>query len=339
MEQLSNHESYNYLSQHACVVLDELVGAYREKLPPYDKAILPQEYRPEAMRKEGELYGSKEHGAFFFNACAYMRSTDSGDAIKKLAKLFNERPEFFDMERLADMEAAEVAEALDGYGLGGMRNQNARFWVENARRMMDRFNGDPRRVFDGCESYEDCVERVKRGKDGKGFSGFKEKMASMLLYFYADEGIMAPPEFAWPLPSDRHAVRIFLATKMIEAPSVGEPFYYERLLEPIRGISQEYAETHGVDPLDVTNAVWLLSSELCSNAPGNQSERGSDGRMNPVEVNKELVAQQKRWCQTCGKCALRQYCKLWVPLGRINENKSIIATLKKDNFDEQTSLF
>jgi len=338
MNQLPKHESY--LNPHNCEVLDVLVDAYQRKLPPYDTAVLPQEYRPERMREDGGLYGTKEHAAFFFNACAYMRSTNAGDAIKKLTRLFDERPEFFDMEKLASMEAGEVAGALRNYGLGGIGTQNAIFWVENAQRMMERFDGDPRKIFEGCSSYEEAVERVRNEKDkknGKGFLGFQEKMASMLLYFFTDEGLMTPTGFAWPMPSDRHAVRIFSATRMVDVPSTGESFYYDRLLQPIRDISQEYADARGVDPVEVTNAVWQLSSEFCSQAPGNQSKMEQSGEMKPVEVNPELAMQQRRWSRSCGRCFLRPYCELWVALGNTNKYKTIEATLKKDNFHEQVS--
>lgn len=293
-------------------ILDILVDGYKNRLPPYDEAILPQEYKPESLLPGGDQYSSPKHAMYFWNMCSYMQGAVKTDhAFKQMTKIFAENTDLFDCHFLAQSDPNDISEILKPYGLG-RHHSAADHWVKNAKILLDNYDGDPRNVFNGVKSYEDCIERIinkQKTAEKTGFYGFQKKMTSMILYFYMNEDLV--PDIRFPMPVDFHALRIALATEMITV-KPNDFYTYNHVVEDsLRELFQNYLNDKNVNPIDLTNCIWLLSSNLCNQCIGNHSPDSLRG-INYRNMNIEELRQSKSWLRSCGRCLVEKYCRLYI---------------------------
>jgi hypothetical protein len=295
----------------ALVVLDALMARYEANGLPYsaDHVRLPQDARhlPRGLSRD-----PVRHAMFFFNLCYWMRGgTSSVDAAIKLGRLFTRHPDFFDAPVAAQFSEERLVLPLTNVGLTGMINSARVFWPENARRLNAQYNGDPRQIFTGITTYEQLVKRAKNNGKGGGFQGFGKKMASMLAYYYIDQGLIQPQPYA--VPVDFHLMRIALANELVRVtpePSTGN-LRSDELEDTLRSLFSWYASKRGVDPRKLTNALWLLGSNLCSNQPGNRAKQGPPRaratHVAPV-IYRGTPAEVELLLRTCGQCPLEETC-------------------------------
>ncbi|MGY4893269.1 MAG: hypothetical protein ACO1N2_01080 [Candidatus Saccharimonadota bacterium] len=302
-------------------VLGTLMDAYREQHYPYhlDKVRVPQDERhmPQSLER-----GTKEHAMFLWNVCYYMRGgTKSTFAVQMMSELYEGRPDLFDCEQVAlRSEPYDIEFALKSHKLG-FQETVAKQWIENSWRMILQYDGDPRNIFKdlGTDApYETLVSRVKNDNKGGGFMGFREKMTSMIAYYMMDQDLVET--FNFPIPIDLHVMRVSVANGLVTFPDIEYPanVHSEALLETLRGVYFDYAERHGVDALELCNAVWLLSESLCGQAPGNRvfEPNGRDNREGrlttiiPEVVNIEDPAQVRRYDNSCRRCPVEETCDL-----------------------------
>lgn len=297
-------------------VFDHLMSLSQNNQSPYDEFILPQEYRPDSLRPGGEYYGTKEHAMFYFNSCAYMsKRTVSEWAIKRMAQLFEEEPALFNCEELGDMPDDYVAGRLKDVGFG-VYNVASRELTENARRMQENYDGNPVNIFTTANDWDECKKRIRNDKKGGGFLGFQKKMTSMILYYFQYDELIK--ELNYPIPADSHNQRIMLSTEII-VPS--DPVFYKHMNgveNTCRQVSAEYSINRGISTVALTDAIWPLSANLCGKTPGNiSSHKKIDGVMQYkfTSPDVENLKDAEKYHRTCGRCALRDYCKNYVPLG------------------------
>lgn len=300
--------------------LDEIVGTLLEARSnnefPYtlDAANLPQDERnmpPELPR------GGREHANFLWATCYYMRGgIKSTAAFAGLSSLYRDEPGLFDPHNAQHDDPERVTTLLTEYGLAFSAKMIGGAWVENARRMVEHYDGDPRRIFDDASLYKQVLMRVKNRGKGNGFIGFQEKMVSMITYYLMDAELI--PYFDFPLPVDFHVLRVSAANEIItfeNTPDDGN-IYHENTLAMLRGMYHDYSVTHGVSQLDVCNAVWSLSSAICGSQPGNimlepGDRNNRDGRSThiiPLPIDLSDPRQQTMYDRSCGLCPLEQSC-------------------------------
>ncbi len=303
------------------VVLDTLMAAYENDRYPYhlDRVRVPQDERhmPPSLER-----GSTDHAMFFWNVCYYMRGgTKSTFAVQQMAAIYEDRPDLFDCAKIIDIPQEDIERELSAHKLGFQKTV-ARQWKENAVRMLEQYGGDPRNIFAGLteheKPYDELVKRVKNDTKGGGFMGFREKMTSMIAYYLMDEELV--DIFNFPIPIDLHVMRVSVANGLVSFPGIEYPanVHSETLLETLRGVYYDYAERHGINPLHLCNAVWLLSEALCGQAPGNRvtEPNGRDNREGrltkviPEVVDPNDAGQQRRYQRTCGRCPVEKTCDL-----------------------------
>jgi hypothetical protein len=310
------------------VVLDEIMDRYYSNGYPYNSpaAILPQD--PRNMPKRLVL-GSREHAMFFFVLCLYMRGgMQSTTAAKQLARLYNRRPLLFQPERVAEQREESIRRSCESVRLLYMKNIAPGYWIENAKRLCEWHDGDPRKIYVAADYDEVCERLCNRSHKRKGtneftrrigFQGFQHKMASMLTYYLVDAGLI--PKFDFAVPIDFHVMRISVATEMLRFEKLPEDRDVygtgTAIRTTLRGLYLDYTVRRGVDPIDLTNAVWLLSKALCARHPGNQSTTigGYQARgtmivpFNPTWTERET----RTFGDTCARCPAKHHCVHDVP--------------------------
>jgi len=301
-------------------VLGRLVCAFENNEFPYnlDSTRVPQDHRhmPETL----EL-GTREHAMFLWTVCYYMRGgIKSNDAVIRLASMYDARPELFVAKTAKDTNPSDIAAELSANGLGFQQTvSNA--WVTNAERLYELYDGDPRKIFEGVDSYERSLELIKnQGKKG-GFVGFQEKMVSMIIYYLADEGLIE--EFEFPLPVDIHVLRVSIANELVRFKGYDddENVFSSELLRVVRELYLDYAREHDVNMLRLCDAVWLLSQSICGVQPGNitlepegrKSRNGRSTKLVPLPININNEDQRIAYQHSCGQCPVQETCAWNVP--------------------------
>jgi hypothetical protein len=301
-------------------VLGALTAAFEAGAYPYylDSVRVPHDHRhlPRNLK-----LGGLEHAQFLWALCYYMRGgIRSVDAARMLAKLYEDHPSVFNFHLAAKMDPAFFNLLLDLY-IGYKHGEIAELWVENAQRMVERWDGDPRLIFEGVTTYEVSLQRVMNDNRGGGFIGFREKMVSMILYYLMDEDLIR--YFVFPPPTDFHLLRIMLATDMVTLdgiPADGN-LLNEELKAVARSVFFDYAQRHGENPLRLCDAVWLLSGALCKSQQGNivlepNGRQHRDGRhtvLVPMAVEVTNRGQQRTYHRTCGSCVIQRDCRWNIP--------------------------
>ena len=300
-------------------LLGTLLPIYRDDEFPYylNRARLPQDVRH--MPPEANLpRGSTEHARFLFYSNHFMRGNiRSVDAFKRLSRVYLDHPEVFDPWYASDMDKNELRQILADNWLGRDGTKIPGNWIENSRRLVEQFDGDPWKIIEGETDYEQILDKVAN-KNGRGFIGFQEKMTSMLIYYLVD----ARPElyFDFPLPTDFHVLRVSAANEVITFENVPEDgnIVSPQTLTMLREMYHDYSLQYGVSQIDIANAVWLYSSALCSRQPGNKAtEKGGYARKTIIEsATIDYIANPKQLAvfnRTCGQCALRGTCTSNIP--------------------------
>ena len=314
---------------NAYATLDILMEAYNNKLPPYDKPPATKDVKPQSMFPGGEHYLEKEHAMFFLQACSYMQATVSESALRGLTKLFETHPKLFDSDHLQHLEVGELAETLKGTIGHGRQNEVAKRWITNSKKLHEEYDDDPRNILLGATRYDECFKRLANDKEGGGFRGFGHKMVSMYLYFFSDEGLIAEDDMlhaaTFSPPVDIHVMRVALANELIKLNMPdgfnsahrggrGDSVFEHK----IRELLCSYIADRNVSPLDLTNALWMLSSEYCSITPGNKSRKFETDEGLVFEFKQpqlDSLTQSEAWFKSCGKCALNaaETCSFYMP--------------------------
>jgi hypothetical protein len=305
----------------ANLVLGRLMLAYENNEFPYslDSVRLPHDPRhmPETLPR-----GGTEHAMFLWTSCYYMRGgIKSVAAFQLLSNVYDDSPGLFDAETAAEEDPEYIGDLLKSHRLGYRYTQIGNFWVENAKRLHKRWDGDPRNIFDGVSDYETSLKRIQNDFKGGGFQGFQEKMVSMITYYLMDEGLIEP--YVFPLPVDLHVMRVATATEMLkfEGYEKDENILSKRALDMARQLFYLYARNNNIDTLRLCDAVWLLSNALCGIQPGNvtmepKGRKNRNGRSTilvPVEVDTSDPKQQRDYRRSCQSCPIETECKWNVP--------------------------
>ena len=291
-----------------------LLKVYRDGAYPFSEPEVQPPQVKENMPKT-LVYGSLEHASYLKVSCFWMRGgIRSVTAFQLLSTFYDAHPEFFVPSEWKRIDPVALCRLLQDSRLGFQANFISRAWRENFRRIAERHDGDPVNLVRGVASYEEACGRIKNsGKEG--LLGFREKMVSMLIYFFLDARLVVP-SFAFPLPVDFHVCRIVLANELVvvKNPPKGD-HYKPEVLAVIRELVVGFCVETGTDVIEFCNALWLFSQAMCARYAGNESLqiRGS-GRQAVIEpAPRWSLAQTAAFYRSCDKCVLASTCRWAIP--------------------------
>lgn len=165
-------------------------------------------------------------------------------------------------------------------------------------------------------------------------------MTSMIIYYLMDEGLIDP--FVLPIPIDLHVMRVSIANELIKFPNApyGTNLFTDVTLETLRRLYFDYAVEHGVNPLRLCDAVWMLSESSCGKHPGNRTieplgrdkRQGRSTYLLPGKVDENDPAQQAAYAKTCAVCPLENTCRYNIPGTHYYVGGSIIIRGERQRF-------
>ncbi|MEK7643538.1 MAG: hypothetical protein AAB372_03790 [Patescibacteria group bacterium] len=300
-------------------VLDILMNAFRSKAYPYGReGVEPPQLEHNLPRGGDFQLGGFEHAHFLFAACYYMRNMDSRVAFQAMTRVYSQRPDIFIPSNGQHVEPRMVTQLLLDNRLTYDMENVGRYWVENARRIVEVWDGSVLNLFQGVDTFANALSRIQNRKQGRGFLGFQEKMTSMLIYFLMHADMI--PRWIFPPPIDFHINRLVFATEIVELRDTddGTITYNRKLLAALREFFELYLKDRRACPMELADAMWLLSRTLCKKNPGNasrfidQGNGGRDRRHEAVPISWS-PSQVTRYKQSCWSCPLERECKWNIP--------------------------
>ncbi len=317
--------------QRAEHLFGTLLKALTEKQYPYDIARVPQ--RPENW-PDGTHDDPIKLGLFLFTCCYYMRGGIESDTAFLALKHIHERyPQLFDPNNFVqtgqmefeDHTAERIAQILKDHKLGYSAKQTSRLWVFNATKLGLHWEANPLKLFEDIENYEMLCNRIMHAgiktqhvQHPYGFTGFREKMVSMLAYFFMDCKLV-PPE-AFPVPVDFHVMRMLTAHEVVrnDAVPLGGNLLTPEFQATARQLTRDYCVANGLNIVIVADILWLYSRAMCYESPGNiMALKKRDGRKSillPPTINWTKNQLEKHW-RTCGRCIVKNTCRICIPSG------------------------
>ena len=298
----------------------KLLSALERKLPPFDQVQTLEYPIPTSMKK-----GSVEHAIFLLCSCYYMRGKiNSNTALDLLGLLYTKIPWIFrpqQFHHLTERSTAGlsqyIANQLTENGLGFNATEVGAQWVHNMSLLANHWESNPISIFEKAGGdYEvlcTILMKSRRSKDpSHGFYGFREKMVSMLSYFYIHAEIISP--FPHPVPVDFHILRMLVSHQVLGVKDMGggSRLSVDRLSKAARALTLEYCRETGAEPRQLADALWHTSREFCVEHPGNRSSVGTyKGRRTPIIVKplKWTPNDHERYHRTCGRCVAQDSCK------------------------------
>ena len=316
-------------------VFDTLIAAWEKKDFPYNlpKAKPPQD---ENMPKTLERGGLREALKYFYD-CLYMRQDMSDTGMGLLSRLYDDHSWLFYPPAMLKLKAEEVEEYLKQYGRAFHAKENARYWVENTRRLVEHWGGDPRNIYASGDYWEICkkVGRETKGYEDIGFFGFKRKMTSMLAYYLVQAGLIPDGEYA--IPVDIQVCKTVFGHEFFTF--IGDwpngHLGHEWLFDLVRCISLQYLKSTGKSFVALSNALWIFARTLCKRYPGNRTRRGGGKGRNiilipePIDSRSWTHAKTRSVDRSCRICPIRSTCVYEVPQAENKHHGRIITRRKR----------
>ncbi len=291
--------------------------------------------------------GTLEHAIFLFCSCYYMRGKiNSNTALSKLSLLYDQVPMMFSPKSFESSDqtlhlasVSYVHAQLMSIGLGFNSDEVSEHWVKNFAKLATYWHGDPREFFIAADGdYEKLCDILMDGKKRpdkpNGFYGFREKMVSMLAYFYIHAGITG--KFSYPVPVDFHVLRMLTSHEILTTKDLipGKRISFNRLSRAARQLTIVYCQETGTEPLNLANALWHTSREFCVKHPGNSSSIGEyKGRKTAITTTSLdwTPGQQRAFHQSCGRCSVESTCQWNIPSSNYYVQGVIVPRGKRTN--------
>jgi len=342
---MSRKESIVINWPRAYKVFDTLIKALRNRNYPYNQSTGPHVDKnlPRTMPRVGV-----EHALFLFCTCYYMRGTiNSETALIALSRVYDSDADLFVPKFITEASEKDslelslrLSQALAEQSLNYKLEETIGFWIKNSAKLHRYWDGDPRKLFENINSYEDIYDRIiRKGKfdptNPNGFLCFQKKMASMIAFFLADSGII--PEFMFPVPIDFHAYRVLLATGILTLTGKGNRITKNHVLEELgdkaRKVTLQYCTKRGVSPLRLCDCTWILSRTICAKYPGNDSSigerQGRSTKVTPKMPDWGRGAHIKRYIKSCHMCPINKWCQNAVPSATYYQNGHLVIIPKE----------
>lgn len=182
--------------------------------------------------------------------------------------------------------------AYPGLGQPGVA---AQYWLWNAKCLLDRYNGDPRKIAQRYRTAASITKELCR------FRGIGDKLSSFITRFMYKMGYwkIADPERV-SIPADIHLRKLAFRTGMVKAltPRISLAGRDATIL--VKRAYEEAARAAGVYPMDLDEPAWHIARLCCSRRYGDFSCYDCD----PEKQSRCYLAE---YCM--GRCPLSSVCE------------------------------
>jgi hypothetical protein len=307
---------FNAYHQRTDIVLPDMMRDFYAQKYPFVAHVMvgPQQSHrlPPSLPR-----GGVEEANYFLYVCNYMLGpTDSMTIADQVASMYEQTAAtLFNPRVAANMTPKQVSDILLAANIG-FRSKEInvpKAWIFNSELLVRDWDGDIRNVIAAAGGDWRELHRLLMH-----FAGFGPKMASLLPFFLMRNGLV--PYFLVPPQVDFHVMRVFWSTNLV-LPLTQDGRQIVRL--EARGIAR-FAEAirlelvrhllkTGQNWLDLSEALWTQSREMCRLSPSNTLSKSRDGSemwQNPLMWTK---TERQNYDNSCGRCAIAPHCTGAIP--------------------------
>lgn len=211
---------------------------------------------------DGVLKLSKEHALFLFYTVTNDHGMKSSRLYEASKKLFWEDRDLYEPSKVVEnYQGPDDARLIDNTGRRlGTRypKETAKTWYVNSLRLLERFNGDPRRLFSCTADARTLMKEIR------SFRGYGPKIGGMLLRASIGLGFANVSGIEEVLvPVDIHDARISFYTGIIvTGPEIQKIDYYS-YVKQVQKILLDTCNNLGIQWLNADRALWLIGSRGC----------------------------------------------------------------------------
>ena len=208
---------------------------------------------------------SLEHACFLFYLIAQDYGTKSARLYEKAKALYTRNPQIFDPNYVASSYSGpddpRLAEDTGIQLSTRFPRETARRWYENSVKLIEEYEGDPRRIFTTSSNAQVVLKHIR------AFRGFGPKIGGLLLRTFLGCGFVKLNHVEDVLvPVDVHDSRIAFYTGAAKtANGDNQVSDYHEYAREIQRLWSEACRSSGIDWLQVDRALWLLGSQGCVN--------------------------------------------------------------------------
>jgi endonuclease III len=242
-------------------------GPQHKYVPGQDRDDVAQDVMFDAKNRPPKMeIGSLEHLVYFFLVTPTDHLQDSDKLYANHIRIYADHPWVYSKEVLK-LTQDELAALFKKYRIG-IHNENARFFLNNAKTLFEEFGGDPVEIFRSAGASVDSVlawrEKCEKETGRNPLLGFEHKIASLYLLYLAEFG-------ALPFPKDAFAVDVHVIFQLYQ---VGGFILHERMdnsmiAQILREVICEICEEESYDKVDLANVLWLNGSKGCKSCSSN----------------------------------------------------------------------
>jgi len=243
-------------------IANRLIESYHQRKGIFSEVDSLLEYQCSDSVKRG----SKEHANFYFFLIFNDHGTKSERLYDRFKKAYKENPHLFSPKQLVYNEKLKDDLQKLIFRLG-VRYPNQSFisWIENARKLVEKFEGEAINLF---RSTSDAISLYKKIKS---FRGYGPKTSGLLLRVIV--GVPFNPNLRniekVLMPVDIHDVRIAIQCNVFTPLDVNYKSYEEvyrnpRNIKAVQILWKEAALAIGIKWEELDRALWLLGSRGCT---------------------------------------------------------------------------
>jgi endonuclease III len=206
---------------------------------------------------------SRDHALFLFFTVANDHGMKSSRLYARAKALFAEQRDLFDPYRIIeDFYGPEDTRLVEQTGKRlGTRfpRETAKTWYMNSVRLIERFDGDPRRLFQSVSEARALMREIT------AFRGYGPKIGGMLLRALVGLGFADVTGIEQvPVPVDIHDSRIAFFTGIVSVEATnGDSVDYYSYAPEVRRILLQACNSIGLKWPDTDRALWLIGSRGC----------------------------------------------------------------------------
>lgn len=244
------------ITRIACEAVRDRFGVFAKGL----ERFIPQYNVPDELedkRIPPKIKESKKRhtGHYFWTSAYFERMIKSSVLMGKMRQLWKEVNWFFWPEQVLRHQDWEVDSVMRD-GVGFALPHATEYYINNAKRLIDNYGGDPRNLIEGRTIAEARAELEQ-------FQGIASGIANLFILYMLDRRVATPtdPENLL-LKVDRHKARILLNTNAI----VTEADWLRRDTIPPKAepAYRDSCHRQDLDPSVLDSALWVIGSEVCT---------------------------------------------------------------------------
>ncbi|MBU7017991.1 MAG: hypothetical protein HXS44_10810 [Theionarchaea archaeon] len=208
---------------------------------------------------EGIEWNSKKHFLYLFYGCLLDYGMKSSLYHENLRNTFEERPELFEPEyvvRNFQENVERLAMLLKKSVRLRFPNEGARRWLSLSEILLERYQGNPKEIFEQPMKFDEVKEAVL------GIKGFGQKTGGLLIRILYENDLIRVEGQLTHIPIDRHDIEI---SRMIGVLTTEESNWSSSVvLELLSSAWVEASYSEEIDPCETDRNLWIVGSTMCS---------------------------------------------------------------------------